>query len=106
MDILYKTLSVTNTLPEEERFYLGTPLFKAAVRSAADLIPAGDDIGKAEYRRLLNTAMAGCTEVSMYLSLVAKANLLDDASMIEMNDRWNREHRRISCSVDKLSSDE
>ena len=106
MDLLYKTLSVSKTLPEEEFFYLGNPLYKAAVRSASDLIPAGDDIGKAEYRRMLNMAMAGCAEVNMYLSLIEKANVLADAAMIEMNDRWNREQRRISCSMDKLSSDE
>jgi four helix bundle protein len=106
MDLLYKTLSVSNTLPGEGGFYLGTPLFRAAVRSASDLIPAGDDVGKAEYRRMLNMAMAGCAEVNMYLSLIEKANLLDDAAMMEMSDRWNREQRRISCSLDKLSSDE
>lgn len=106
MDLLYKTLSVVNTLPVEERFYLGTTLFKAGVRSASDLIPAGDDIGKAEYRRMLNMAMAGCAEVNMCLSLIERENLLSESAMIEMNDRWTREQRRISCSMDKLSSDE
>jgi four helix bundle protein len=106
MDLLYKTRSVTNALPEEERFYLGTPLYKAAIRSASDLVPAGDDIGKAEYRRMLNMAMAGCAEVNMYLSFIERADLVNDAAMIELNDRWNREQRRINCSMDKLSSDE
>ena len=106
MDLLYKTISVVNNLPEEERFYLGLPLCKAAIRSASDLVPAGDDIGKAEYRRLLNMATAGSAEVAVFLLMIEKAGVLNENTMLEMSDRWNREQLRISCSLDKLRSDE
>lgn len=72
---------VTETLPQEERFGLSSPLCRAAVSVASSLAEGHERRSRAEYRRFMRMACGSVAEVDTRLERARRLHRPDPAAL-------------------------
>jgi hypothetical protein len=92
-------------LPEEERNYIGSPLYKAAIRSAVGFSEGGN-VDRKEYKRILKASKLACAEVGMLLHFAERSQERQSAEMRDLARQWKKEQQWVHASMNKMKSDD
>ncbi len=105
MELCQEVYSVTESLPEAEKYGLVPQIRRAAVSIPSNIAEGAGRNSRAEFKQFLSIAQGSLAELDTQLELCGKLSLLDQKSVTNLQEKIERISRMITALGRSLKPD-
>ncbi len=105
MELCQEVYSVTESLPEAEKYGLVAQIRRAAVSIPSNIAEGAGRNSRAEFKQFLSIAQGSLAELDTQLELCGKLSLLDQKSVTNLQEKIERISRMITALRRSLKPD-